>query len=176
VTPGNQFGKYRMERLAAHHDRSTFSCGVQAIDTYLQRQARQDSDRNLAAVYVLTPDSRTVTGFYTLSAASILPADLPEAISKKLPRLPTPATLLGRMGVDERARGQLAGKFLLLHALWRACLGSQQIASWGVLVDAKVGARAFYLKYEFSPLAIQSDRLFLPMKTIEKLFITPSPQ
>jgi len=80
------------------------------------------------------------------------------------------------LGVDERAQGQLIGKFLLLHALWRAYLGSQQIASWGVLVDAKIGARAFYLKYEFSPLTAQPDRLFLPMKTIEKLFITPSPR
>jgi GNAT superfamily N-acetyltransferase len=160
----------KIERLAAHHDRSAFSCGVAAIDNYLQRHARQDSDRNLAAIYVLTPDSRTILGFYTLSASSILPTDLPQTIANKLPRFPLPATLLGRMGVDQHAQGQSIGKLLLMHALERALLGSKQVASWAVIVDAKLGARDFYLKYEFFPLTTNPDRLFLPMKTIQKLF------
>jgi hypothetical protein len=56
-----------------------------------------------------------------------------------------------------------------MHALERAWLGSQQVASWAVVVDAKLGARAFYLKYDFAP-PLKPDRLFLPMKTIERLF------
>jgi GNAT superfamily N-acetyltransferase len=170
VTAQNQMGLNKIERLAANHDRSAFSCGVSAIDTYLQRHARQDSDRNLAAIYVLTPDSRTILGFYTLSASSILPTELPEALANKLPRFPLPATLLGRMGVNQSAQGQSIGKLLLMHALERALLGSKQVASWAVIVDAKLGARDFYLKYEFAPLTINPDRLFLPMKTIHRLF------
>jgi len=79
-------------------------------------------------------------------------------------------TLLGRMGVSRSVQGHRLGKFLLMHALWRAWLGSQQIASWAVLVDAKLGAREVYPKYEFAPLPSQPDRLFLPMKAIERLF------
>jgi GNAT superfamily N-acetyltransferase len=159
VTAQNQMGLNKIERLAANHDRSAFSCG-----------ARQDSDRNLAAIYVLTPDSRTILGFYTLSASSILPTELPEALANKLPRFPLPATLLGRMGVNQSAQGQSIGKLLLMHALERALLGSKLVASWAVIVDAKLGARDFYLKYEFAPLTINPDRLFLPMKTIHRLF------
>jgi hypothetical protein len=58
----------------------------------------------------------------------------------------------------------------LLHALERALKGSLQVASWAVVVDAKAGALSFYLKHDFIPFEMQSHRLFLPMKTIEKMF------
>jgi hypothetical protein len=45
-----------------------------------------------------------------------------------------------------------------------------QVASWAVVVDAKAGARDFYLKHDFISLPTHPDRLFLSMKTIEKLF------
>jgi predicted GNAT family N-acyltransferase len=162
--------EYRIQPLGSNHDRAAFSCGVAGLDTYMQRQARQDLDRKLAAVFILTPDSKTIAGFYTLSAHSILAADLPDAMAKKLPRFPLPVTLLGKMAVSQSLRGQGLGEFLLMHALERAWLGSRQVASWAVVVDAKMGARDFYLKYDFAALPLQADRLLLPMKTIERLF------
>lgn len=162
--------EYKIEPLKSQHDRAAFSCGVPALDMYLRRQARQDLERKLAAVFVLTSDSRTINGFYTLSAHAILSTDLPENQAKKLPRFPLPVTLLGRMGVSQNLQGQRLGEFLLMHALERAWIGSQQVASWAVVVDAKAGAREFYLKHDFVPFPSQPDRLFLPMTTIEKLF------
>lgn len=161
---------YKIEVLSPKHDRTAFSCGIAALDSYIQRQARQDAERNLAAVFVLTSDDRTIAGFYTLSAHSILAADLPASHAKKLPRFPLPVTLLGRMGVSNALQGQRLGEFLLIHALERAWIGSQQVASWAVVVDAKVGARDFYLKHDFISLPSQPDRLLLPMATIAKLF------
>ena len=38
----------RIERLAKHHDRSGFRCGSEALDRYLQQQARQDADKHAA--------------------------------------------------------------------------------------------------------------------------------
>ena len=49
-------------------------------------------------------------------------------------------------------------------------MGSQQVASWAVVVDAKAGAREFYLKHDFVALPLQSERLFLAMGAIERLF------
>jgi predicted GNAT family N-acyltransferase len=140
------------------------------LDLYIQRQARQDLERKLAAVFVLTPDGKTVAGFYTLSAHSILAADLPEGHAKKLPRFPLPVTLLGRMAVSASLQGQRLGEFLLMHALERAWIGSQQVASWAVVVDAKAGATEFYLKHDFTAFPSQPHRLFLAMATIERLF------
>jgi predicted GNAT family N-acyltransferase len=164
--------EYRIEPLGPRHDRAGFSCGVPALDMYMQRQARQDLERKLAAVFVLTSDSTTVAGFYTLSAHSILTVDLPENYSKRLPRFPLPVTLLGRMAVSASLQGQRLGEFLLMHALERAWIGSQQVASWAVVVDAKAGAREFYLKHDFIALPAQPHRLFLAMATIEELFGT----
>jgi predicted GNAT family N-acyltransferase len=162
--------EYRVEPLGSNHDRAAFSCGVTGLDAYIQRQARQDLERKLAAVFILNADSKTIAGFYTLSAHSILAADLPDAMAKRLPRFPIPVTLLGRMAVSQSLRGQGLGEFLLMHSLERAWLASRQVASWAVVVDAKMGARDFYLKYDFTALPLQPDRLLLPMKTIERLF------
>jgi len=162
--------EYRIEPLGSIHDRAAFSCGVPELDTYLRRQAGQYMKRKLAAVFVLSSDGASVTGYYTLSAHSILAADLPVDLSNKLPRFPLPVTLLGRMAVAQSLRGQGLGELLLLHALERALLGSRHVASWAVVVDAKAGARDFYLQHDFLPLPTQPGRLFLPMKTIEKMF------
>jgi len=162
--------EYRVEPLAPNHDRSVFSCGVSELDAYLQRQASQDLKRNLAAVFILTADGNNVAGFYTLTALSILATDLPNNLAMKLPRYPLPVTLLGRMAVAQSLHGQGWGEFLLLHALKRAWIGSRQVASWAVVVDAKAGAREFYLHHDFTPLPNWPNRLFLPMKAIETIF------
>ncbi|WP_366849516.1 GNAT family N-acetyltransferase [Methylobacterium sp.] len=111
-----------------------------------------------------------VIGYYTLSNASVRPAELPPATVKRLPRYPTlPATLVGRLAVDARHRNQRYGRLLLLDALRRS-LGNE-IASMAVLVDAKdEAARRFYLHHDFTPLQDQPNRLFLPMASIAALF------
>jgi predicted GNAT family N-acyltransferase len=163
-------GKYRIEPLATHHDRTSFHCGIAELDAYLEKRAGQDAKRHLAAAFILTADGRAVDGFYSLSSHSILAAELPPELAKKLPRFPLPVTLLGRMAVAQSLQGLGWGEFLLIDALHRALQGSRQVASWAVVVDAKAGARSFYLKHDFIPLPQHPDRLFLPMKTIETLF------
>ena len=121
-------------------------------------------------MFILTSDGSSIAGFYTLSGHSLLAADLPERENKKLPRFPLPATLLGRMGVSQKLKGQGLGELLLMHALERAWIGSREVASWAVVVDAKADVRDFYLKYDFIALASQPFRLFLPMVSIEKIF------
>jgi len=37
--------EFRIEPLAKLHDRAAFSCGVEALDRYLQSQASQDMRR-----------------------------------------------------------------------------------------------------------------------------------
>lgn len=164
--------KFRIEALAEHHDRMSFSCGVEPLDRYLQRQAGQDLRKKVAAVFVLTPDSKTIAGFYTLSAHMVNLPDLPPETARQLPRYPTvPATLLGRLAVSEQFRGLHLGERLLTSALETALAGSRQVASAAVVVDAKDElARRFYLHYDFLLLPSHPNRLFCPMKTIEKLF------
>ncbi|WP_328595362.1 GNAT family N-acetyltransferase [Brucella tritici] len=170
-------GKPVIELLdTGRHDRSQFSCGVEALDRYLQSQAGQDARRRVAAPYVLLePLSTTVIGFYTLSNTSVQAAELPPPLVKKLPRYPTlPATLLGRLAVDAKKRGKAFGTLLLLDALCR-CLRSET-ASLAIIVDAKDDmAVSFYERHEFYRLPDQPNRLFKPMAEVEKLFAASTP-
>jgi predicted GNAT family N-acyltransferase len=72
-------------------------------------------------------------------------------VAKKLPRYPTvPAILLGRLAVSIAFRGQGHGATLLMDALYRTLQHSWEVASAGVIVDAKdAAALAFYKKYGF---------------------------
>ena len=164
--------KFRLEPLAKQHDRTAFSCGVKALDQYLQRQATQDVKKHVAVVFVLTPDGATIAGFYTLSQFAVELDVIPEEIARKLPKFPqVPATLLGRLAVDANFHGRGLGETLLMDALYRCLIGSRQLGSAAVIVDAKdQTAVAFYRKYGFLELPKVAHRLFLPMGTIEQMF------
>jgi ribosomal protein S18 acetylase RimI-like enzyme len=163
--------KFNIEPLGALHSRAAFSCGVAALDKYLQTQASQDLKKNLAAVYVLTPDGTTIAGYYTLSAYSVRLDKIPEEIARKLTRMPeVPATLVGRLARSSEFHRQGIGEILLTDALKRSLANSKYVASRTVVVDAKdANAVAFYKKYGFMEIPATPDRLFLPMETIAKL-------
>jgi len=164
--------KFVFEPLGQKHNRAAFSCGVEPLDTYLQKQASQDAKKHAAAPFVLTPDGTTIAGYYTLSQYAIELGDVPEEVAKKLPKYPlVSATLLGRLAISIDFRGKGLGETLLMDALHRSLKLSGQVASTGVVVDAKdEAARAFYQKYGFIELPKIDKRLFLPMATIEQLF------
>ncbi|MEA3239250.1 MAG: GNAT family N-acetyltransferase [Candidatus Bipolaricaulota bacterium] len=165
------------------HNRSAFACGVEPLDLYLQKQIDQDLKRKIAAPFVLLEVGQLkvgqlkvgqleVLGYYTLSAFSVHLGKLPLDVTNRLPRYPdVPATLLGRLAVDQTFRGKGLGEFLLMDALHRSLKQTGKIAFFAVVVDTvNEDARTFYLHFGFSPFSDRADRLFLPMKTIEKLF------
>lgn len=161
-----------VEPLGRQHDRAGFHCGEDALDRYLKQQARQDADKRVAAPFVAVhaPDPR-VLGYYTLSASVLTLDDLPDDLVRKLPRYPQlPVTLVGRLAVDQAARGQGLGEHLLLDALHRSLAHADQIAAMAVVVDAKSEEAArFYCHYGFKPLQAHPRRLFVPMTTVAKL-------
>jgi len=163
---------YRVEALHKRHDRADFSCGTPALDRYLRQQAGQDARKRVAAVFVLCEGgSDTVFGYYTLSALSIDVGPWPDTVGQRLPRYPlVPTTLLGRLAVDLRLRGQGAGEHLLMDALRRSLDASREVASAAVVVDAKEDSVAFYRRYGFISLRDQPHKLFLPMSVALRLF------
>jgi len=168
MSPGDD--AFVVEALGTHHHRDRFDCGIDALNRYLRTQARQEMARDVAVVYVLVAAGQpaTIAGYYSLSSTAVRLAEWPGATRKRLPRYPlVPATLLGRLAVDQSYRGRRLGERLLIDALRRSLRASQSVASVAVIVDAKdaPGAR-FYTRYGFLPLADQPLRLFLPMKTI----------
>jgi predicted GNAT family N-acyltransferase len=135
----------------------------------------QDADKKAAVPYVLVTAENHIAGYYTLSSTIIITTDVsPEIVrQQRWPRYPElPATLIGRLASSLAFRGRRIGELLLMDAMKRAWLQSQHIASLAVIVDAKDDSvRQFYIKYDFLPFPDRYNRLFLPMKTIEKLFL-----
>lgn len=161
----------RIEPLGEHHDRSAFASGVEPLDRYLRTQAGQDTRRRVASCFVLVEEGGTAPlGFYTLAATSIALAELPEALTKRLPRYPTvPAALMGRLAVDGRHRGRGLGELLILDAMTRAL--RSEIATFAFVVDAKdEGAAAFYARYGFRALTEDGRRMILLMAEAARSF------
>jgi len=161
----------RVESLSDRHDRERFASGVEPLDRYLRQRAGQDARRRVSSCFVLVAgDDPAPIGYYTLAAAGIALAELPEALVKRLPRYPVvPATPMGRLAVDARHQGQGHGEFMLLDAFGRAL--RNEIASYAFAVDVKDDKAAqFYRRYRFLPLVEGGRRLFVPMAEIAKLF------
>ena len=156
---------FRVAALDQAYERTSFRSGSKVLDAYFHRQVTQDIRRNVTVCFVaLTPEQR-IAGYYTLASASMLLADLPASIGKKLPRYPSvPAVRMGRLAVDKTFQGGGLGAALLADALARAA--RSEIAAYALLVDAKdQAAAAFYRHHGFIALADAPLALFLPLAT-----------
>lgn len=155
-------------------DRASFECGVAELDAYLKRQLSQEVRKNTAAAFILhEAESSAILGYYTLSAFSIELSAVPEDLRNKLPRYPqVPATMLGRLAVDESTQGQGFGELLLMDALRRSWENRAIIGSWALVVDALgESAEHFYQHFGFRQIEGEDGRLFLSMNEISKLFV-----
>lgn len=161
----------RVEPISKTHLRNEFSCGQPELDTYLQRFARQNDEKNIAKTFVAVDGSGHVLGYYSLSTASIAFAELPEDLRQSLPAYPVPAARLARLAVDTRMKGQGLGAKLLIDALQRIIGASQEIAVKVILVDAlDEDASDFYKHFGFIELPDQDLKLFLPIETVKQVF------
>lgn len=165
--------RYFTEPLNSLHKKQEFHCRKILLDNYLHKQAKQDVKRKLAVCFILADEANNVQGYYTLSNLGLDRNIVPEEIKRKMPQSykHLPVTLLGRLAIDENFHGQGLGKLLLLEALKRSYqVASTFIGSMAVIVDPiDEAAISFYKKWGFTTLS-DSEKMFLPMKTIEKLF------
>lgn len=161
-----------VELLQAHHDRQSFDCGKPSLNEFLQRQARQNADRNVGVTHVVVPtvgDPR-ILGYYTLVTRTIDCEIIPD--SKKLPRGPIGVVLLGRLAVDKSAQGQGLGKRMLLRVIRQTEQAAREIGIYALVLDAlDEEARAWYLRLNFGFETLLDDplHLFLPIRTIRQL-------
>jgi predicted GNAT family N-acyltransferase len=154
-------GQFRIELLSSEHNRASFSCGVDALE-----QASQDMRRRVASCYVAIENEQdSIVGYYTLAAAGVALSDLPDAITKKLPRYPSvPVAILGRLAVDVTFQGRKLGAALLGNAIQRSL--RSEIAVSGVVVTAKdAQAEAFYRYHDFLNFGNNPRQLILSLSS-----------
>lgn len=171
---------YLTRRIGPADPACGFRCGKHPLDDYFRRHALPNDQGNIGLAYVVDASADdvaaglpTVIGFYTLSMAAAVSADVASVIAKKLPRYPMPVALIGRLAVDDRARGRRLGEALLLDAMLRVITAADIVGCLGIIVDAKdEDAERFYEKYDFVTVDASSwpHRMFLPIDVARAAF------
>jgi GNAT superfamily N-acetyltransferase len=160
---------WREEALSRHHDREKFDCGVEALNQYLRRYARQNHTTGGAKTFVAVAPGipTTVLGYYTISPGSIAFASAPAKLAKKLGRYEVPVFRLGRLAVSLERQGRGLGADLLLAAGERALAVAAAVGGVALAIDAK-DERAANWYERFGALRLVDDplKLVLTLDTI----------
>jgi GNAT superfamily N-acetyltransferase len=157
------------QSLTRRHDRETFDCGVEPLNEYLRRYARQNHESGGAKTFVAVQSatSPTILGYYTISPGAIAFAATPPSVTKRLGRYEVPVFRLGRLAVATSMQGRGLGGDLLLSAGARALLVAAEVGGVALAIDAKDDRAAEWYE-RFGALRLLDDplKLILPLETI----------
>ena len=153
-----------IQALSEAHDRKGFDCGDTDLNRWFSQIAKQHKNKGVSSTFVAVNHlgSAQVLGYYALSLAELLHADLPLAQRKRLPAK-VPVYRLGRLAIDKAQQGQHIGEFLLFDAIDRVTRIAQEVGGVGLIVDAKPSAVGFYQRYGFDQMTDHPQHLFLPL-------------
>ena len=159
------------EPLQSNHDRQSFDCGREELNRFLQRQARQNAERDIGVTHVAVRNAgdARILAYYTLVTRTVDAANIP---NKKLPTGEIGVVLLRRLAVDGRAQGQKLARLCLLRAMSQVERASREIGIHALVLDAiDERARDYYLslKFGFQTLNDDPNHLYLPVATIRGL-------
>lgn len=156
------------ETLTADHSIASFSCGNEAIDDFLQKQALAEQALGSSTVQVVCEHDRPgiVIAYYTISPTSVaidsrLLTSLGIPEEKKPPYKALGGFLLGRLGVQTEFQGQKIGSSLIAIALEN--LRKTQAITGGAFlaIDPKTDRnKALYKKLGFGHIGNQ-DRMVI---------------
>lgn len=155
--------------LEEGHDLEGFDCGKPPLDDFLKHHALDKQRAMLSRTYVVTTQTSTVVGYYTLAHVVIEQDAAPKKMGRGMPST-IPAILMARFAVDQTLQGHGLGRSLFTDAIRR---------TWAVMergpapvrlfvVDAKdEEAAGFYACFDMVPSPHNPMRLFLSYKTLK---------
>jgi ribosomal protein S18 acetylase RimI-like enzyme len=160
------------------HDRTGFSCGVEAVDNYFKKTAgKLVSAGNVRLFVMVNPDGNLI-GFYAINAHAVDYRDLPSRFARSRPGYGSiPAAFVAMIGRDQRYSGQGFGSDLLVDALRRITQAADVIGLAVVLLDVldcgdperTARRQSLYQSYGFQPLPSNPTRLYLPLAAVRNL-------
>jgi hypothetical protein len=158
------------ENLSGYHDRQAFDCGNLALNQFLQRQARQNADRNVGVTHVAVeqPGDCKILAYYSLVTRTVSAEIVP---AKKLPSGDVGVVLLGRLAVDNSAKSKGLGRLCVTRAILQVAHAANEIGIYALVLDAiDEQARNWYLSLDFGFKTLLDDpnHLYLPIETIRR--------
>jgi len=150
--------------LNDRHDRKGFDCGDADLNGWLHQTARQHKEKGVSSTFVAVADgtSTEVLGFYAISLAELVNAELPARYRNRLPNK-VPVFRLGRLAIAMQHQRKGFGEHLLFDAIDRATRIAKEVGGIGLVVNAKHSAIDFYQRYGFEQMADHPQNLFLPI-------------
>jgi GNAT superfamily N-acetyltransferase len=160
---------WREEALMRLHDRTSFDCGVAALNEYLRRYARQNHDGGGAKTFVaVAPEKQIeILGYYTISPGAIAFAKTPALVTKKPGRYEVPVFRLARLAVSLAMQRRGLGAELFLAAGERALRVASEVGGVALAIDAKDERAAGWYE-RFGALRLLDDplKLVLPLEAV----------
>jgi GNAT superfamily N-acetyltransferase len=161
---------FRFEGLSRSHPRKAFTSGQEQVDDWLRTKGLQHQEKHRSVTRVLLDEAGAIAGYFTLATGQVDFGDLPEEITKRLPRRVLPVALLAWLGVAAPRQGQGLGRLLLARALRDCYEAGKTFAFVAVILDCvNDAAKAFYRHYDFEELPGNPYRLFLSAQRLEAL-------
>ena len=150
--------------LSDGHDRKGFDCGNVELNSWFAQVARQHKEKRVSSTFVVVADeaSSEVLGFYAISLAELINAELPAQYRKRLPAK-VPVFRLGRLATAKEHRREGIGEYILFDAIDRVTRIAGEVGGIGLVVNAKESAIDFYKRYGFEQMADHPLNLFLPL-------------
>lgn len=157
---------YAPAPLKSVHDVAQFDCGRAPLNEWLKDLAWKNSEGNATRTYVACRGTKKVIAYHSLAAGAVERDEVPSILSRNCPD-PIPVIVLGRLGVDLSEAGKGIGRAVLADGMKRAARAAKIIGARALLVqplDEK--AISFYEYFGFRWLSSESQKMFIPMKTI----------
>ena len=149
-------------RLDSSHERSVFDCGTESLNDWFRSRALNNERSGASRTYVAC-EGPTVVGYYCLSSTHVVRVDAPKPVRCNAPD-PIPATLMGRLAVDQRLQGRGLGKLLVRDAILRVLSAGEIVGTSLLVVDAiSNDASRFYAQQGFLESATHPLTLYLPL-------------
>jgi GNAT superfamily N-acetyltransferase len=162
--------EYRSVALSEAHDVAGFDCGVSSLNAWLTQHALRAQQAGTARtfVWVTTEAPHRVWAYFSLAPTVLDRHNLSRGQSSGYSSVP--GYVLARLAVHTGLRGFGFGGQLLVDALSRAAIASEDGGGRLVVVDAPDDtAASFYRHYDFTPVKDNPRRLVLKMSSIRKL-------
>ncbi len=136
-----------IRELEKSDERASFNCGDDTLNFYFRKFAGQNQFRHHVGVTYVAVVNDAISGFATVSPASMDADTLPNG--RKLPFFPVPVLRIARLAVDVSLQGRGIGKALLRFCFELAERLRDEYGCVGLVVDAKRQAISFYEQFGF---------------------------
>lgn len=156
------------EPLTARHDLSEFDSGEEPLNIWLRNKALQNQLSGASRVFVVCSNKNKVMAYYALSTGIVHTYDSVGRFKRNMPT-DIPVILLGRLAVDNQAKGIGMGRALLKDAAIRVIQAADLVGIRGIVIHAlSQEAKQFYQHVGFYCSPIHPMLLMITLQDIKR--------